>query len=300
MDPAKSYFQFESTAHLLVTDEDAADFLQSQFTNDLRPFEAGWCAYGLWLDVKGKVLGDSVILCEGEERFRILSERSAEGGIRAHLEKHIIADDVVIETCPPAKVFEFPEVAVGVLGLELPEFGHFLQNEFGILAQARQGVLQIIVIEEDRKLQVARKLEQAGLPVQDVREHGLARIGAGIPLVPVEIGDGDLSGEGELERDAISFTKGCYLGQEVVARMHNIGKPQRRLFELSGRGGVPPLPLALYNSDMKQVGELRTAYADGDGWRGVGILKTRFSGVRECLINEDIQATVIKPLREPS
>ena len=66
MDPAKSYFQYESNAHLLVAGEDAADFLQSQFTNDLRPFEAGRCTYGLWLDVKGKVLGDSILLSEGE------------------------------------------------------------------------------------------------------------------------------------------------------------------------------------------------------------------------------------------
>lgn len=298
MDPAKSYFQYESNAHLLVAGEDAADFLQSQFTNDLRPFEAGRCTYGLWLDVKGKVLGDSILLSEGEERFRILSERSNEERICSHLEKHIIADDVVIEVCPSVKVFEFLQVAVGALDWELPEFGHSLENEFGLFAQVRPGIFQLIVREEDKLEAVELDLEQAGLYGQDARERGLIRIGIGLPQVPEEIGEGDLPGEGELESDAISFTKGCYLGQEVVARMHNIGKPQRRLFELSGPGEVPPLPLILYNSEMKQIGELRTAYADGDAWRGVGILKTRFSQVGECLQNKTIQATVIKPLRE--
>ena len=60
-------------------------------------------------------------------------------------------------------------------------------------------------------------------------ERGLARIDRGRPSVPEEIGAADMPGEGGLEHDAISFTKGCYLGQEVVARMHNVGKAQRDL-----------------------------------------------------------------------
>ena len=73
MDPSKSFYQYAPAAHFLVTDEDAADFLQSQFTNELRPFEEGQVSYGLWLDVKGKVIADSVVLCEGAEQFRVIS-----------------------------------------------------------------------------------------------------------------------------------------------------------------------------------------------------------------------------------
>ena len=51
-------YEYKPAGHLLVTDEDAADFLQSQFTNELCPFEAGRCVYGLWLNVKGKVIAD--------------------------------------------------------------------------------------------------------------------------------------------------------------------------------------------------------------------------------------------------
>ena len=69
-------YEYTTRTHLLVSDEDAADFLQSQFTNDLRPFEAGHATYGLWLDVKGKVIADSTVLCEGDESFRLISETS--------------------------------------------------------------------------------------------------------------------------------------------------------------------------------------------------------------------------------
>lgn len=75
MDVSKHFYAFRPAADFLVTDEDAADFLQSQFTNDLRPFQPGQCTYGLWLDVKGKVIADSYVLCLGDEHFRVLSER---------------------------------------------------------------------------------------------------------------------------------------------------------------------------------------------------------------------------------
>ena len=64
MDPSKSFYQYAPAAHFLVKGEDAADFLQSQFTNELRPFELRQATYGLWLDVKGKVIADSVVICE--------------------------------------------------------------------------------------------------------------------------------------------------------------------------------------------------------------------------------------------
>lgn len=298
MDVSKSFSQFATRAHFLVTDEDSADFLQSQFTNDLRPSEAGRCTYGLWLDVKGKVLGDSWVLCEGEEQFRVLSECSDGGRIRAHLEKHIIADDVEIESCEPAIIFELPLPALGALGLATPELGQFLQTDVGALHAARNGIYNMVTIDELRAAGFRDRLLEAGFGELPTNLRGLARIEAGVPLVPDEIGDADLPGEGELEQEAISFTKGCYLGQEVVARMHNIGKPQRRLFVVEGEGDTPGVPLAVYNSDSKQVGELRTVYSEGEKWRGVAILKTRFAGVGERLQGETIEMSVIEPLRE--
>lgn len=298
MDASKSFSHYITRAHFLVTDEDSADFLQSQFTNELRPFEEGRSSYGLWLDVKGKVQGDSWILCEGEEQFRVLSERSDGGRIRSHLEKHIIADDVEIEAVEPATIFELPLAALDFLGLSAPEEGRFLQTDAGNLYSARNGIYNMVIFDEGSASDFKNRLEAGGFSEMEPDSRGLARLDAGVPLVPDEVGDTDLPGEGELEQDAISFTKGCYLGQEVVARMHNIGKPQRRLFIIQGEGDSPSCPLALYNSDSKQVGELRTAYRDGENWRGVAILKTRFAGVGETLQNEDIQANVIKSLRE--
>ena len=156
-----------------------------------------------------------------------------------------------------------------------------------------------MVIHTDSAAKLAvEKLIDLGFIEVPAFERGLARIDRGRPLVPDEIGAADMPGEGGLERDAISFTKGCYLGQEVVARMHNVGKAQRALFVVRGEGAIPELPLVLTNSDSKQVGELRTAYLDDKTWQGVAILKKRFAGVGETLRYETYEVSVVRALRE--
>lgn len=298
MDRSQSFYAYRPAAHCHVTDEDAADFLQSQFTNDLRPFKAGRSTYGLWLDVKGKVIADSVVLCEGEESFRVISERCSGDAITAHLERHIVADDVAIEPCEPGYAFELSAAGVQALGLELPEAGQFLRVDEGVLFAVRNGLYNSLVNSEAAADALRKKLSAAGFTAMSEAARGLSRIAAGVPLVPDEIGAADLPGEGELEHDAISFTKGCYLGQEVVARMHNIGKPQRRLFVVQGGGALPGLPCPLKNADGKHVGELRTAYPEGEAWTGVAILKIRFADAGATLLADANEAHVIRPLRE--
>jgi hypothetical protein len=65
-----------------------------------------------------------------------------------------------------------------------------------------------------------------------------------------------------------------------------------------GEGAIPELPLALTNSKSKQVGELRTAYANDDTWQGVAILRTRFAGVGETLRYASNEVSVLRALRE--
>lgn len=298
-------YEYTTNTHILVTDEDAADFLQSQFTNELRPFEAGQCTYGLWLDVKGKVLADSYVFCEGDEQFRLLSETSDAAVLSGKLEKHIIADDVMIETVAPLTGFAlFGIGAVDILSelnLAIPAQGRFELSAECVAFNGRRSnkecfeILCLNALAADRVRSVLSQL-----PIQMVSPSRLSleRIQAGYPLVPTEIGPNDMPGEGGLDVDAISFTKGCYLGQEVVARMHNVGRPQRTLFEVFGEGGCPDCPHAIYNTEMKQVGELRTAIKVENGWLGVALLKHRFAGVGYVFAAGDSELTVERVFRE--
>ena len=298
VDDSKSFYQFIPAAHFIVTGEDAADFLQSQFTNELRPFKEGQATYGLWLDVKGKVIADSVVLCEGAEQFRIISDRCVGELISAHMGQHIIADDVHIEHVESGFGFELSTHAVEALGLDCPKSGRFIRFKEGILYSVKGSTYYIVADTKSAAKLASKKLKNFGFIELSKSDYGLARINRCVPSVPEEIGATDLPGEGGLERDAISFTKGCYLGQEVVARMHNVGKAQRGLFVVHGEGAIPDLPLVLMNCELKRVGELRTAYLDGETWQGVAILKTRFAIVGETLRYNMSEVNVLRALRE--
>ena len=297
----KSFFgyEYEPAAHLLVTDEDAADFLQSQFSNELRPFDVGRCTYGVWLDVKGKVIADSVIFCEGAERFRILSEYSASAVIAQKLKQHIIADDVEIEAqSTGAALALIGEGAVAVLqqlGFSVPEAGSFV-NKLGVmLSRGRRSTALSFELWSDSAATLAElkaRLVEIGMEWISAERMQLIRIAAGIPSVPCEIGPNDLPGEGALVGDAVSLTKGCYLGQEVVSRMHHVGRPQRGLFRISGSERAPNCPIALYNRESKKIGELRSAFSTENGWQGVALLKTRYAVVGELLNHETGSVTI--------
>lgn len=258
-------YPYQMSAHLVVSGEDAADFLQSQFSRDLRPFAQPHAVYGLWLDVKGKVVADSWVLCLGPESFHLFSEHGAPGDLAAKLEHHIVADEVIIQVAPPAP-------ALAVIGCGAADLGPDFPG-FALLPGRRACAPSVEAVFESLR---ARD-EYAGLlDGETLSEEALQglRLEAGVPLIPQEVGPGELPGEAGLDRDAVDFNKGCFLGQEVVARMRHVGKPTRGLYLLGGDGAPPTCPTSLSVGD-RVVGELRSAYTDGARWRGVALLKLR-------------------------
>ena len=250
---------------LRVSGEDAATFLQGQFTNELRGLVAGTGVYGLWLNQKGKVLGDSLVLpglVEGE--FMVASYFCPAAGIVRRLEDYVIADDVVLE-----------DITANWMGISI----------FGVGAQAwlaENARLGRIfpgrrtteaswewIFPAEGESAVLRQL--AGAAEIGADELARRRIEAGIPAMPVDIGPGDLPGEGGLEAVAISYTKGCYLGQEVMARLKSMGQVRRRLMRVCGPGQVPVVPAALWQNS-KQVGELRSGVGGETGFGGLAML----------------------------
>lgn len=281
-------YPYEMTATLLVRGEDAADFLQSQFSNDLRPFSAGQCTYGLWLDVKGKILADSWVLCDSEESFWIFSEHCEGRGIMDKLEQHIIADDVELDSAPQAGGL----VLMGEPGGEgFPGADAQLCSFSG--RRSRMPSRELVFPDPG-----SRSAWMDGQDFEIVSGEWMQneRMKAGVPVVGVEALPGDLPAEAGLVEDAVSLTKGCFLGQEVVARMHNIGRPQRKLFTLSGSGDAPEPPGPVANEAGKSLGELRTSLrapeAGAAGWQGVAMLKSRFVACGESVALGERPATV--------
>lgn len=266
--------RWQPAAWLRVAGADAATFLQGQFTNELRDLAPGMAAYGLWLTVKGKVLADSFVVrgIAAADEFWVGSYFSAAGVIRERLEGYVIADDVVIED-RTADWAGLSVIGDGAARLLAERRG----GEVGLVFPGRRTRAENIEwVMPQAEFEAAREMlgGVAGLVEIDAEVAEARRIADGIPAVPRDIGPADLPNEGGLEKDAISYTKGCYLGQEVMARLKSMGQVRRRLLRVHVAADErPATPAAVFNG-TRQVGELRSVARDvaGDGFIGLAMV----------------------------
>ncbi len=261
------FFPYLPAAWLRVQGPDAASFLQGQFTQDLLPVQGERVAYGLWLDQKGKVLGDSFIgHGAAPDEYWIASLLSPGAMLRRRLEDYLIADEVTVAdlSVEHAAVALIGEGVGAWLG-SMPRPGRFFPGR----RSPTENWEWIYPVGAAAAVSAALAGARAGSPAELER----ARILAGVPAVPVDIGPRDLPNEGGLDADAISYTKGCYLGQEVMARLKAKGRIRRSLNRVSGPGPAPVTPAALWHAG-RQLGELRSAAlsADGAGFVGLALL----------------------------
>ncbi|HEY4248441.1 MAG TPA: folate-binding protein [Lacunisphaera sp.] len=269
---------FRPPTWLKITGEDVFGFLQGQFTNDLKG-PPGSATYGLWLNQKGKVLADSHVLRESENQFRVLSDYSSAATIVQRLEQYIIADDVVIEDQTDevrGLVVRQNETGGELLAARLgalPDPGKFSQIDGGWIFRGRRSASENyeIIGSETVVAEWQKRLLAAGGTEVGPEEMELARISSGIPSVPQDIGPGDLPNEAGLEQEAISFTKGCYLGQEVMARLKNLGQVRRHLQRVRGEGPAPKMGTPLFQGE-KKAGEIRSAVSSGEGFVALAML----------------------------
>lgn len=273
---------------------DTREFLQGQFSQDLAKLGAGEEVYGLWLDRKGKVVADSFVFCVSEEEFLIASYFCEEGRIYERLDAYLVMEEVEIERLTAlssaVSVFGAEGCAIvrEVLSDELPEPGGFIFLNSVLFFWGRRGAvdcLEILVTNEKGegvRSEILDKLEASGSVAISEEEMERVSIEGGVPQIGRGFGETDLPQEIGLEAIAVSFNKGCYLGQEVMARLHSMGKARKRLL-IVGIGGANTdasveLPLDLVDESGKKQGELRAAVYSASGGIGLAIVNNRFTG----------------------
>ena len=273
----KTLFDYRPGALLRVRGDDAFGFLQGQFTNELQQ-PPGSATYGLWLNQKGRILADSQVLRVSENEFLVTSVASTAATIRSRLEEYIVADDVTLtdETATTHGLLlggpGNSEAIKHLLGA-VPAAGRWVQRGeiLAFVGRRLPGESFEIIGSEKVLAEVRQQWLTQGAVAAGACEMEFARITAGIPAVPVDLGPGDLPNEGGLEDAALSYTKGCYLGQEVMARLKNLGQVRRRLRVVRGRGPVPAPLTALYQGE-KKLGEVRSGAAQGDSFAALAML----------------------------
>ena len=222
-----------------VSGEDAPTFLQGQGSQDLSG-PVGSCAYTLWLDHKGRVHGDAFALRLEEERYRLVSPFSPSSSLKTKFDRFVVADDVETEILTEHDLLTVggagaPEL-LKQLGIESPQAGTHVSVDLpagggqAIVFQGRRtkGETFEILLPKEALADVVKMVESLGATARSREDLERMRISAGIPAIPIDAGPGETPLEGGLE-DAVSLRKGCFLGQEVVARQSRLGRITRTL-----------------------------------------------------------------------
>jgi hypothetical protein len=266
--PKVAVFRYRPACVLWVDGGDASTFLQGQFSNDLGRLEPGGAAYGLWLDRRGRVIADSHVVRDATGGgFWVASVTSPAVAVMKRLGDFIIADDVALGDrtdgwCALALVGE----GSGAWLRAQPRAGFLLKGR-----RAAAENWEWMLPESERADADAAVGGARGLSEEELERM---RIVAGLASVPRDIGPGDLPNEGGLESEAISYSKGCYLGQEVMARLRSRGSVRRALVRVSGSGSPPPVPAPLWSGE-RAAGELRSAVRGeaGRGFAGLALVQ---------------------------
>src|SRR5690349_196469 len=278
---------------LLVGGAEAAAYLQGQLTNDVEAIGPGEGAYAALLDRKGHLQGDMRVLRPAEDPDLLLdTEPEALEAVRRHLGMYKIGRevDVVDVTADRALLSLIGPRAVEFAGCAaLPE--NFCEEVTiagtPVLAVGTDAGIDLIFEAEARE-QVAAALLAAGAAEVTPEAAEILRIESGRPRFGAEMGTETMPAEAGIVEEAVSFTKGCYIGQETVARLHYKGKPNRHLrgLKLSGVQGARPGDAVLLGE--KEVGRLGSAgVSPAFGPIGLAILRREAEPGATVAVGED-------------
>ena len=200
---------------LRLTGRDVADFLQGQVSNDVEALAPGQGCYATLLTAKGKIRADMRILRSGDW-FLLDCEPQALPVLEHMVRVYSIGRDVHSEPDARSLWSVIGPRARDELGVELPDEEHaFVERGRGVYVATDVGVDVIG--------------ERPELPEASEELAECLRIESGRPRLGYELGDDVIPQEAGINERAISFTKGCYVGQETVARLFYKGKPNRHL-----------------------------------------------------------------------
>jgi folate-binding protein YgfZ len=219
---------------LLVNGPDAADFLQGQLTNDVEALPPGAGCYAALLDRKGHMQADMRVLRLAEDEIWIDTEPEAEGPVARHLGTYRVGREVeVVELGPDRAILSLLGPAADELtgiGPLSPEHAHREAQVGGVACRAVATDLGIDFVAEARHAEALKEalIAAGAAPVSEAAAE-ILRVEGGRPRFGREMGTQTIPQEAGIDERAVSFTKGCYIGQETVARLHYKGKPNRHL-----------------------------------------------------------------------
>ena len=272
---AAGFIDLSHRGLLQLTGADRVSFLQGMVSNDVKALKPGEGQYATVLNQQGKVLGDVRVLCSENSLYLDLWE-TIKDKIAEHLNRYLVADEVEIAD----RSDEYATLSIQgpqseallrklVGQAELPTHlvHHAMVNVDGTaictVRASHTGETGFDLIAPITNLpNIAQKLTETGKQFSAAwvgeEAQNILRVEAGIPRYGVDFTEDNLLLEVGLDH-AVSFTKGCYLGQEVVERIRSRGHVNKKLLGLSLQGQESASPGDMIVSADKPVGTITSA-----------------------------------------
>jgi folate-binding protein YgfZ len=256
-------------AALVVRGADAAEYLQGQLTNDVEALAPEQGCYAALLDRKGHLQSDMRVLRLENGEIWLDLEPGPAAAVLKHLRTYSIGrdlevDDVTDQWAITSLIGPRAGELSGFEGLG-PEHAQRFREWDGteVLAVATDVGLDLMT-KADQAASLASLLEAAGAAEVSEAAAEIVRVESGRPRFGLDMGPESMPAEAGITERAVDFEKGCYIGQEPVARLHYRGKPNRtlrglRLSEPAEHGA----PLALGEREVGKVGTACLSPAHG-------------------------------------
>ena len=286
---AVTLFDLSGRTQVELTGADRAKFLHGFCTNDIQRLEPGQGCEAILTNIKGKAVGHVFVFATATALWLDTVAGQAET-ITTHLDRYLIREDVTFHdrSNELGELFLTGPHAAQLLMLDegLPPYGHVERESFGqpfVIRRAdlfhQPGFLISLPLTARNAMQ--RSLLAVGVVSGSSDLFESLRIAAGFPLYGRDITDENLAQEVARTPQCISFTKGCYLGQEPIARLDALGHTNRELRRVRFATDSPVTPgMKLFAADSEDEAGVLTSVAPLRNEAGetlaLGYLKTKF------------------------
>ena len=260
-----AYIDLAGRGKLRAVGDDRARLLHAMCTNNIQELQPGSGCYAFFLTAQGRIFADANLFCM-PDYILLDTEPALKQKLQEHLEQYIIADDVTLA--------DFT-AATATINIEGAEAGRVLQSLGGPATHVPYTLTEwkhrtvahtnytgapgySIFIDSDDKQSFIEELRAAGLPEAGEDTVEAVRIENGHPRFGVDFTDANIPQETQL-MEAVHFSKGCYLGQEIVERVRSRGHVNRMLVSLEIETQQPPPKGTAVETDGKEVGHVTSA-----------------------------------------
>jgi tRNA-modifying protein YgfZ len=248
---------------------EAAEYLQGQLTNDIEGLAAGEGCYAALLDRKGHIQADMRVLRLHDDEIWLDLEPAATEPALKHLRTYSIGRELSIEDAGAdwaiaSLIGPAAQTVAGFEGLSAEHAQRFRDCEGIEVLGVATDVGVDLITRTDQAESLRARLAGAGAEAVSADAAEILRVESGRPRFGLELGPEVMPAEAGIVERAVDFEKGCYIGQEPVARLHYRGKPNRVLRGLRLEAPAEPgTPLRLGERELGTLGSACVSPAHG-------------------------------------